>query len=182
MTDRETAGEAIEVTVVEHAGEFGQLLSGAVAAAPAHTPSRIDGVRIGTLIGFAENGALPLVCYDGQPGTAALPARAMLDLPSSQIGRLIVLMFVDGDPRQPLVLGSLHLGLEPRSLDAAGPSVDVEGDGRRLTVSAKDQIVLRCGKASLTLTREGKVILDGAYVSAHSSGVMRLQGGSVQIN
>ncbi len=46
----------------------------------------------------------------------------------------------------------------------------------------QDQIVLRCGKASITLTKEGKVILQGAYVSNQSSGVLRLKGGSVQIN
>jgi hypothetical protein len=49
-------------------------------------------------------------------------------------------------------------------------------------MSATDQMVLRCGKASITLTKEGKVIIQGAYVSSHSAGVLRLKGGSVQIN
>jgi hypothetical protein len=43
-------------------------------------------------------------------------------------------------------------------------------------------VVLRCGKASITLTKAGKIIIDGAYVSHRSSGVLRLRGGSVQIN
>jgi hypothetical protein len=42
--------------------------------------------------------------------------------------------------------------------------------------------VLHCGKASITLTRAGKVIIRGEYVLARSSGVNRIVGGSVQIN
>ena len=64
------------------------------------------------------------------------------------------------DPRQPIVVGCLH---EPTS--ALGPATEhvaVDADGERLVVSAKDQIVLRCGKASITLTKEGRVIIQGA--------------------
>ena len=64
---------------------------------------------------------------------------------------------------------------------AAG-QVEVDADGERFVVSAKEQIVLRCGKASLTLTRDGKVLIQGAYLSSRSSGVLRLKAGSVQIN
>jgi hypothetical protein len=41
---------------------------------------------------------------------------------------------------------------------------------------------LQCGKASITLTRAGKVLINGAYVSSRSSGVNRLKGGSIQLN
>ena len=44
------------------------------------------------------------------------------------------------------------------------------------------QIVLRCGEASITLTRAGKVLIRGAYVLSRSSGTNRIQGGSVEIN
>jgi hypothetical protein len=49
-------------------------------------------------------------------------------------------------------------------------------------MTAREQLVLRCGAASITLTRDGKVLIQGAYVSHRSSGVMRIKGGSVQIN
>ena len=51
-----------------------------------------------------------------------------------------------------------------------------------LDVSAGEQVTLRCGKASLTLTAPGKVLLRGAYVSSRSSGVNRIVGRSVQID
>jgi hypothetical protein len=60
--------------------------------------------------------------------------------------------------------------------------IEVDADGKRLIVSAEERIVLRCGKASITLTKEGKILVQGAYVSNQSSGVLRIKGGSVQIN
>jgi hypothetical protein len=169
-------------TVTETAGEPGAENLDRLLAAPRSTPARpIDGVRVGTLVGFADDGATPLVTFANQPTTAAVPARATLDLRASHIGRGAVLVFEDGDPLRPIVLGCLHAaGAE--SLAAAEAQVEVDADGQRLIVSAKERIVLRCGKASLTLTKDGKVIVQGAYVSNQSSGVLRLKGGSVQIN
>jgi hypothetical protein len=60
--------------------------------------------------------------------------------------------------------------------------VEITADGERMLVTAKDQLVLRCGKASITLTKAGKVLIEGAYVSSRSSGVNRIKGGSVQLN
>jgi hypothetical protein len=58
----------------------------------------------------------------------------------------------------------------------------VDADGQRLVVSAKQQLVLRCGKASITLTKAGKIVISGEHVSSRSSNVNRIVGGSVQIN
>ena len=60
--------------------------------------------------------------------------------------------------------------------------MDVSLDGERLTLTADKEIVLRCGKASVTLTRAGKIIIRGAYLSNRSSGVNKIKGASVQIN
>jgi hypothetical protein len=143
--------------------------------------ARIDGTVVGTLVALAENGAAPLVTYAGQPGTAALRARATLDLHGSHVGRAAVLLFEDGDPGRPIVVGCLREADGRAAPDAPG-QVEVDADGERMIVSAKQQLVLRCGKASITLTKAGKVLIQGAYVSNRSSGVLRLKGGSVQIN
>ena len=47
---------------------------------------------------------------------------------------------------------------------------------------ARKEIVLKCGKSSITMTRAGKVIIRGTYISTKSSGANRIKGGSVQIN
>jgi len=56
---------------------------------------------------------------------------------------------------------------------------EVRVDGERVVFDAKKEIVLRCGKASITLTRAGKVLIRGAYLLNRSSGVNRIKGGSV---
>ena len=60
--------------------------------------------------------------------------------------------------------------------------MEVDADGQRLMITAKEQLILRCGKASITLTKAGKVLIQGTYVSNRSSGVMRVKGGSIQLN
>ena len=66
--------------------------------------------------------------------------------------------------------------------EGIGAQGTVEADGERLIVSAKEQLVLRCGRSSITLTKAGKVLIQGTYVSNRSSGVVRIKGGSVQLN
>jgi hypothetical protein len=170
-------------TLLASADAGGQVLDDLLAVQVDVRPPlvRIDGVRIGRLVAFTGNGTMPLVTYDGQPSSAALPARATLDVHGSHIGRELVLMFENGDPDRPLILGCLH-DPHARVLPDRSGTVEMDVDGQRLVVTAKERLVLRCGKASITLTRAGKVMFHGTYVSNRSSGVLRLKGGSVQIN
>jgi len=101
---------------------------------------------------------------------------------------MVALMFEGGDSRKPIVIGLIQhpdenqldflrrIGNEPQN------PLDVQVDGERLILTAKQEIVLRCGKASITLTRAGKVLIHGEYLLSRASGVNRIKGGSVQIN
>jgi uncharacterized protein (DUF2345 family) len=92
-----------------------------------------------------------------------------------------VLAFEQGDAGRPIVMGWLRGERSSPEVRAPG-AVEVDADGERLLVTAKEQLVLRCGHASITLTKAGKVLVQGKYVSSRSSGVNRIKGGSVQIN
>lgn len=74
------------------------------------------------------------------------------------------------------------LAAEPQGIPGVGPHLSVSIDGDAVVLAAEREIVLRCGKASLTLTREGHVVLRGEYVLSRATGVNRIKGGSVQIN
>jgi hypothetical protein len=141
----------------------------------------IAGVITGVLIGFADAACAPLVIYQGQPGKAALRAASTIDLQGQHIGQQVALMFEHGDPRRPLVIGLLR-GSGARPLPGPPEHVEVDSDGERLIVSARQQLVLKCGKASITLTKSGKVLIRGTYVSNRSSGVVSIAGGAVKIN
>jgi uncharacterized protein DUF6484 len=153
-------------------------IAGALTA-PASAPP--TGSVVGELIGMTEDGHKPLVVYRGQPGTAALLARSVVDLHSQHIGREVVLAFEANDLRRPIIMGILRDG------DASGSSqqvgqIDIIADDARLVVTAREQLVLRCGGASITLTSAGKVLIQGSYILSRSSGVNRVKGGSIQLN
>jgi hypothetical protein len=137
-------------------------------------------VVIGELIAITDAGCTPLILYAGQPGSAALRARTVLDLHGAHIGKSIVLSFENGDATKPIVMGVLRQAGD-RPLEAPG-QVQIDADGERMIVSAKEQMVIQCGKASITLTKAGKVLIQGSYVSSRSTGVNRIKGGSVQLN
>jgi len=136
---------------------------------------------VGTLVGFSGEGQVPLVLFAGQPGSAALAARSAIDVHAAHIGGQVVLLFEAGDQRRPLIVGLLRTA-RAWPLPSAPGSVEVEADGQRLVVQATEQLVLKCGNASITLTKAGKILVEGTYVSHRSAGVMRIKGGSVQIN
>jgi uncharacterized protein DUF6484 len=173
------AGTPIAEAIESGDRSVDKLLAAPVQPRPSE--ARIEGVRIGRLVAMKDDSTVPLVVYEGQLTSAAVPARATLDLHGSHIGRDVVLMFEEGDPLRPIVMGCVH-DPHTRTLPDQPGQIEMDVDGQRLVVCAKEQLVLRCGKASITLTRSGKVLLHGTYVSNRSSGVLRLKGGSVQIN
>jgi Domain of unknown function (DUF6484) len=139
------------------------------------------GVCIGELLALTDDGRTALVRLSAVGEGGAVRARSTVDLHGAHIGKSLVLMFENGDTARPIVMGVLR-GEAGLPLEARPGQVEVLADGERLVVSAKEQLVLRCGKASITLTKAGKVLIEGAYVSSRSTGVNRLKGGSVQLN
>jgi hypothetical protein len=140
-----------------------------------------SGVVVGELIGLSEDGNCPLVLYPGQLGTAAVAAGSIVDLHAAHIGKRVALMLEEGIVNRPIVMGVLR-GEEAWPAEECPTQVEVVADGERLIVSAREQLVLRCGKASITLTKAGKVLIQGAYVFSRSTGANRIKGGSVELN
>jgi len=160
------------------------LLSPLLSASKRHDPSGdagIHGVVIGELLALADENTTALVRFPGQAGDGAIAARSCVDLHAVHIGQSVLLVFERGDARQPIVVGVLR-GAAGWPLVDEPAQVEVDTDGQRLLVSAKEQLVLRCGKASITLTKAGKVLIEGSYLLSRSTGVNRVKGGSVQLN
>ncbi|WP_320534466.1 hypothetical protein [Robbsia andropogonis] len=51
-----------------------------------------------------------------------------------------------------------------------------------LVFEAKQQITLRCGKASITLYPNGKIALRGEYILSEAEGMNRIVGGQIELN
>jgi hypothetical protein len=167
----------------------------------------IWGARMGWLVG-ADGAGLPLVDFEGNRAgplaarrTVPLQPELLQDAAASH--PRVVLMFENGDPRLPLIVGLEQASsatpmldallsepdTEPAAAEAASeaeqaeaPPVEAHVDGKRVTIEGADEVVLKCGQASITLRRNGKLIIKGTYVETHSTGVNRIKGGSVQVN
>ena len=139
----------------------------------------IEGVVIGLLIGFNDDGQ-PLIAYPGNSEEAAVPARTTTQLGDEALGKEIAVLFEQGDASRPLIIGLIQH--PDRQADLEVTTVTAQLDGEHIVLSAEKDITLKCGKASITLTRAGKILVRGAYLSSHSSGVNRIRGGTVHIN
>jgi hypothetical protein len=191
------AASAGEIDGATDAGDEGAetllelVLAEHLARADVPAPTRIDGVLVGRLAAIGAGGE-PRVDFPGAPPDG-VAARSMVAVGAAQIDHEVALLFEGGDPQKPLIMGLMHRFQEapsaaeaPSASDAEAPAraaqPTVENDGERLVFEADKEIVLRCGQSSITLTRAGKILIRGAYVLTRSSGVNRIQGGSVQIN
>jgi hypothetical protein len=146
---------------------------------------------------FARLATVTAINGEGQPvvqlrvGSGAVPARLAVPAARERIERAIagsqpaVVVFEHGDERRPIIIGFVEPipSREPAESDPSDlPVIEADVDGRRVKVVAKDEIVLQCGAASITLRRNGRVVVRGTYVETHSDGTNRIKGGQVQIN
>jgi hypothetical protein len=152
---------------------------------------QIEGVRVGKIVSLDESGQV-LVDFPGN--TQGLVAARLTSSIKSKLlnhaasaDKEVLLAFEDNNPELPIIIDTMYSLVDEITntptiaLETERPT-DVTIDGKRVTFDAREEIVLRCGKASITLTRAGKVLIRGAYLLSRSSGVNRIKGGSVQIN
>jgi len=153
-------------------------------------------VKVGCLSPGSKPGALA-VDFEGN-AAGPLAARSLVALNEVAIRegvlsrQQVVLLFENGDPRLPIIVGLLPpepgavlLGTLLQSPGAAPtPAKPTEArvDGKRVVLEGDQEVVLRCGDASITLHRDGKLVLRGAYIETTATGLNRIRGGSVKIN
>ena len=165
-------------------------------------------IIIGVFSGLNEQGQ-PLVNFAYNNAKSPITAISSIGLRPSQSGRQVALLFVDGDFNKPMIMGLIHSQLdeilenlelsipenektELEQSEASQPETHEEKelsktddafvDGKRVVLEGKEEIVLKCGEASITLTKAGKILIRGKYLLNRSSGVNRIMGGSVQVN
>jgi hypothetical protein len=133
-------------------------------------------VSVGRFTGFGLDDQ-PLVGGLPQLAGKIVPARSTVPLRTDQIGSPAVLVFESGNVLRPIIIGLLE-----NSLPIAAAPLKAVVDGNRLEISAEREIVLRCGEASITLTRAGKVLIQGNYVVSRSTGYNKIKGAAIDIN
>jgi uncharacterized protein DUF6484 len=135
--------------------------------APREKSNRIDGIVIGCLISLDWEGA-PYVTFPGSPPDG-LPARAAAILKQEDLGNEVALMFECGDPERPIITGRI-----------VTPTHDPQGPDR-IEFKAGQEIVLRCGRCTITITN-GTITIEGGHLTSRAEGMNRIEGGVVSIN
>ncbi|MBN2576211.1 MAG: hypothetical protein JXP73_16745 [Deltaproteobacteria bacterium] len=138
------------------------------------------------LVDFPGNAAGPVPARS----VAALDEAALRDAVASR--QEVVLLFENQDPRLPIVVGLLarepgaallgSLLQTPAATPAPAKRTEARVDGKRVVIEGEQEVTLRCGDATITLRRDGKLILRGAYIETTAKGLNRIRGGSVKIN
>ena len=153
-------------------------------------------VKVGYLALGCKPGAA-VVEFDGNTA-GPLAARSVVALDAATIRdalrsrQPVVLLFENGDPSLPIIVGlvppdhgAVLLGTllhAPAAAPVPVKPAEARVDGKRVVLEGDQEVVLRCGDASITLRRDGKIVLRGAYIETTATGLNRIRGGSVKIN
>lgn len=159
-------------------------------------------VVIGLLDSISASGE-PLVDFSQNTASHPIPAISTLPVNAGHCGRQLALLFTEGNLNNPLIIGFIHSPLQEMidgfELSAIQNDTEIEADdkprtepsnklpdaivdGKKVVIDAQEEVVLKCGDASITLTKSGKIMIRGKYILNRSTGVNRILGGSVQVN
>ena len=132
----------------------------------------------GTIVGWSADGGIT-VQYPGNP-LGPLPARSLVKLSAAELDSLVasecpVLLILTAE-NPPIVAGLTQPvpAVQGRAEETLDPQV--------ASLEGAERVEIRCGKASIVLTKEGKVIVNGTYLSWDSAGALRIRGGSIDMN
>ncbi len=145
--------------------------------------------NVGRLAAAEQPGEVLVECEGRGPRPARLLSgldRDALTRPGNQ-GREVLVVFDGGNPDRPIVVGLLedpleHLVRLEVSEEQAEQPKEFQVDGKRVILEAEEEVVLRCGEGSITLRKDGKIVIRGTHILSRSSGPHRIKGGSVNIN
>jgi len=160
----------------------GEMVLGEKEASRERRPPRASAAEVNTgwevVVGriVALTDSAEILVELSRDGSELMKARTVVSVSEKEIGEKAVLAFEEGDPAKPIILGLI---IKPGKVRR---KVSFTADGDKFVVVAESEIELRCGDASITLTRAGKVLIKGEYVSTRAKGMNRIKGASVSIN
>lgn len=170
-------------SIVKQEGTRSARLLSVTSSRPTAVLPQHCAVLQGQLVALTSDGE-PLVDFSGNEERRALLARSSVDISPQDLGRSVLLVFLDGDARRPAIVGVLRTPKDPSRGSSSGRArrLAITVDNDRLLLSAYREISLECGKASIRLFSDGRVELRGTNVLSRSSAVNRVKGGYVVIN
>lgn len=161
-----------------------------------------NSLLIGKVVAISNQGN-PMISYNGDTQSNPIEALTTVVINEASIGKDVAISFAQNQNSVPIVMGVIRRILddvlaqptetdtktintpdtkdnEPLSGEHGKPEVIV--DGNKLELSAAEQITLRCGKSSITLNKDGKILIKGDHMLNRTSGSYKIKSGSIQLN
>lgn len=113
------------------------------------------------------------------------PARALsgVDVRELEPNAEVLLVLAGTEVIVTGVLAPAPSGSEPEvGAEFEATPEEVVVDGQRVRLEAKQEISLVCGKSSIVLRRDGKIVVKGVEIVSRAQGRNKIKGGSVHIN
>jgi len=168
---------------------------------PSNELANTSSLLVGKVVSINDHGN-PMIAYD--EATQILPIEALTTVPldAASIGKDVAISFAQNQGGIPIVMGVIRRILDdvisqqveaiassevvqaatnnPLNTEVAKPEIIV--DGNKLELSAADEITLRCGKSSITLNKNGKILIKGEHMLNRTAGSYKIKSGSIQLN
>lgn len=131
------------------------------------------GIVIGRYVSTDSDGRVWLR-LPGAETSAVSAASCLCDAAAIAPDSRVAVMFVEGRPDLPVVLGPVLAEVgRPTAEDAIPETIEL---------AASKQVTLRCGRAVLRLMGDGSAVIRGEQVISRATRTNRIRGGNVQIN
>ncbi len=149
-------------------------------------PDQPLGSIVGKLVEVDAKGRA-MVDFKGNPN-GPVAAETIVSLPPSQAvaGKRLLLTFDENDVAKPIIVGIVGPALvvnpeQTVTLPLGVPDATLV-DGKKVRFDAKEQIELVCGKSSILLRKDGKIVIKGRNILNRAMETNKLKGGNVAIN
>lgn len=124
---------------------------------------------LGTVTGFTAAGACVVAMRD---------SGALMECEILQTTEKYPLCLVEGDTVMLYVFGSSRAVI----LGRLGPSAKAGELSDSLVIEANKSLTLQCGEGSITLRRDGRILIKGKEIVSRAEETNRIRGASVTIN
>jgi hypothetical protein len=94
---------------------------------------------------------------------------------ASLAGASVLMVFEDANPFRPIILGPLFDRI------SSFPKTPSQSPNNAM-VEAQEEILLRCGESSLSMKKDGKIVLKGRTIVSRASRTNKMRGALVAIN
>lgn len=151
---------------------------------PAAAQAARGDVRVGRLVEVVDG--RPWVAFGANAHVLARVALAMPVSVDALAAQALLLVLEDGDEARPIIVGlvSETLPAEPETHTGllGDAATGFELNGRRLSFEGTEELVLRCGEASITLRADGQIVVKGTRLTSRASETHKIRGATVLIN